>query len=169
MTQRRIGLMKRKRPLRRCSGGLDRIRQAPMATDRLALPCRALFVCSLIANRKDKIEIRAFPGLDFRDMFGPQRRNLMPVLLQQRPRIRVDLAAWSRARRTGLKPAAAHLAVTSGTLKGTTVPLGASPILIGRAATCTGGEQAGRAASPRHRTAHTTKAKLKFLAGAPLH
>ncbi len=34
-------------------------------------------------------------------------------------------------------PAAAHLAITSGTLKGTTVPLGASPVLIGRAATCT--------------------------------
>ncbi len=34
-------------------------------------------------------------------------------------------------------PAAAHLAITSGSLKGTTVPLGASPILIGRAATCT--------------------------------
>ncbi|WP_430868039.1 FHA domain-containing protein FhaB/FipA [Demequina aurantiaca] len=32
---------------------------------------------------------------------------------------------------------AAHLAVTSGPLKGTTIPLGSAPVLIGRAATCT--------------------------------
>lgn len=31
----------------------------------------------------------------------------------------------------------AHLAVTSGPLKGTTIPLGSAPVLIGRAATCT--------------------------------
>ena len=34
-------------------------------------------------------------------------------------------------------PAVAHLAITSGPLKGTTVPLGHTPVLIGRAATCT--------------------------------
>ena len=34
-------------------------------------------------------------------------------------------------------PAAAHLAIISGSLKGTTVPLGAAPVLIGRASTCT--------------------------------
>jgi FHA domain len=33
--------------------------------------------------------------------------------------------------------AVAHVAVTTGPLKGTTLPLGAAPILIGRAATCT--------------------------------
>jgi hypothetical protein len=32
---------------------------------------------------------------------------------------------------------AAHLAVTAGPLKGTTLPLGAAPILVGRAPTCT--------------------------------
>ncbi|MDN4480545.1 FHA domain-containing protein FhaB/FipA [Demequina muriae] len=31
----------------------------------------------------------------------------------------------------------AHLAVTAGTLKGTTIPLGSAPILIGRSPTCT--------------------------------
>jgi hypothetical protein len=31
----------------------------------------------------------------------------------------------------------AHLAVTAGPLKGTTIPLGSAPVLIGRAATCT--------------------------------
>lgn len=34
-------------------------------------------------------------------------------------------------------PAVAHLAITSGALKGTTLPLGETPILIGRASTCT--------------------------------
>lgn len=34
-------------------------------------------------------------------------------------------------------PAVAHLAITAGSLKGTTLPLGAAPILIGRASTCT--------------------------------
>lgn len=34
-------------------------------------------------------------------------------------------------------PAAAHLAITSGSLKGTTLPLGETSILIGRAPTCT--------------------------------
>ncbi|MFW2512666.1 FHA domain-containing protein FhaB/FipA [Demequina sp. SO4-13] len=33
--------------------------------------------------------------------------------------------------------AVAHLAVTSGALKGTTIPLGSAPILIGRSPTCT--------------------------------
>ncbi|WP_297081584.1 FHA domain-containing protein [uncultured Demequina sp.] len=33
--------------------------------------------------------------------------------------------------------AAAHLAVTAGSLKGTTIPLGSAPILIGRSPTCT--------------------------------
>ncbi len=33
--------------------------------------------------------------------------------------------------------AAAHLAVTAGALKGTTIPLGSAPILIGRSPTCT--------------------------------
>lgn len=37
---------------------------------------------------------------------------------------------------TGEAPAA-HLAVTSGPLKGTTLPLGSAPILVGRAPTCT--------------------------------
>jgi len=35
------------------------------------------------------------------------------------------------------EPAAAHLAIVSGSLKGTTLPLGDTSILIGRAATCT--------------------------------
>lgn len=35
------------------------------------------------------------------------------------------------------EPAVAHLAITSGSLKGTTLPLGATSILIGRASTCT--------------------------------
>ncbi len=34
-------------------------------------------------------------------------------------------------------PAVAHLAVTSGPLKGTVLPLGSAPILVGRAGTCT--------------------------------
>lgn len=34
-------------------------------------------------------------------------------------------------------PASAHLAITSGPLKGTTVPLGTSSVLIGRGSTCT--------------------------------
>jgi pSer/pThr/pTyr-binding forkhead associated (FHA) protein len=34
-------------------------------------------------------------------------------------------------------PAVAHLAITSGSLKGTTLPLGETSILIGRAPTCT--------------------------------
>ena len=53
-------------------------------------------------------------------------------------------AAPSRAStgvRSGANPAegatAAHLAITAGSLKGTTVPLSTTPILIGRAATCT--------------------------------
>lgn len=33
--------------------------------------------------------------------------------------------------------AVGHLAVTAGTLKGTTIPLGSAPILIGRSPTCT--------------------------------
>ncbi|MFW7414902.1 FHA domain-containing protein FhaB/FipA [Demequina sp. SO4-18] len=33
--------------------------------------------------------------------------------------------------------AVAHLAVTAGALKGTTIPLGSAPILIGRSPTCT--------------------------------
>lgn len=33
--------------------------------------------------------------------------------------------------------AVAHLAVTAGTLKGTTIPLGSAPILVGRSPTCT--------------------------------
>src|SRR5690554_1633155 len=35
------------------------------------------------------------------------------------------------------EPAAAHLVVTAGPLKGTTIPLGSAPILIGRSPTCT--------------------------------
>ncbi|WP_084074498.1 FHA domain-containing protein [Demequina sp. NBRC 110052] len=35
------------------------------------------------------------------------------------------------------EPTAAHLAVTSGPLKGATVPLGSAPIMVGRASTCT--------------------------------
>ena len=46
---------------------------------------------------------------------------------------------------TGLRPAeaaaaaapAGHLAVTTGPLKGTTIPLGAAPVLVRRAPTCT--------------------------------
>ncbi|WP_062290496.1 FHA domain-containing protein FhaB/FipA [Demequina phytophila] len=34
-------------------------------------------------------------------------------------------------------PSAGHLAVTAGPLKGTTIPLGAAPVLVGRASTCT--------------------------------
>ncbi|WP_062314197.1 FHA domain-containing protein FhaB/FipA [Demequina rhizosphaerae] len=34
-------------------------------------------------------------------------------------------------------PSAGHLAVTSGPLKGTTIPLGTAPVLVGRASTCT--------------------------------
>lgn len=34
-------------------------------------------------------------------------------------------------------PAAGHLAVTAGPLKGTTIPLGSAPVLVGRASTCT--------------------------------
>ncbi|WP_062381061.1 FHA domain-containing protein FhaB/FipA [Demequina pelophila] len=34
-------------------------------------------------------------------------------------------------------PAEAHLAVTAGPLKGTTIPLGQAPVLVGRASTCT--------------------------------
>lgn len=53
-------------------------------------------------------------------------------------------AAPSRST-TGVRPGsistherpAAHLAITSGVLKGTTLPLGDAPVLIGRAATCT--------------------------------
>ncbi len=54
------------------------------------------------------------------------------------------MAAPSRAA-TGIRagsistkdPAVAHLAVTGGPLKGTTIPLGAAPVLVGRASTCT--------------------------------
>lgn len=35
------------------------------------------------------------------------------------------------------EPAAAHVAVTAGPLKGTTIPLGSAPVLVGRASTCT--------------------------------
>lgn len=35
------------------------------------------------------------------------------------------------------EPTAAHLAVTAGPLKGTTIPLGSAPVLVGRAPTCT--------------------------------
>lgn len=34
-------------------------------------------------------------------------------------------------------PSAGHLAVTAGPLKGTTIPLGTAPVLVGRASTCT--------------------------------
>ncbi|WP_062464997.1 FHA domain-containing protein FhaB/FipA [Demequina soli] len=34
-------------------------------------------------------------------------------------------------------PSAGHLAVTGGPLKGTTIPLGTAPVLVGRASTCT--------------------------------
>lgn len=34
-------------------------------------------------------------------------------------------------------PSNAHLAVTAGALKGTTIPLGSAPVLVGRASTCT--------------------------------
>lgn len=35
------------------------------------------------------------------------------------------------------EPAAGHVAVTAGPLKGTTIPLGTAPVLVGRASTCT--------------------------------
>jgi len=62
-----------------------------------------------------------------------------------RPDARAEkLAAPSRSA-TGVRagaistrePTSAHLAVTSGPLKGTTIPLGSAPILIGRSPTCT--------------------------------
>lgn len=54
------------------------------------------------------------------------------------------VAAPSRAT-TGIRPGAVsakedtvgHLAVTSGPLKGSTIPLGVAPILVGRSPTCT--------------------------------
>lgn len=64
---------------------------------------------------------------------------------RRRPDARAEkLAAPSRAAtgiRTGAistrEPAAAHLVVVAGPLKGTTIPLGSAPILIGRSPTCT--------------------------------
>src|SRR5690554_7148477 len=64
---------------------------------------------------------------------------------RRRPDARAEkLAAPSRAAtgvRTGAistrEAPAAHLAVISGPLKGTIIPLGAAPILIGRSPTCT--------------------------------
>ncbi len=64
---------------------------------------------------------------------------------RRRPDARAEkLASPSRAS-TGVKTGAistrekvaAHVAVTAGPLKGTTIPLGSAPILIGRSPTCT--------------------------------
>lgn len=64
---------------------------------------------------------------------------------RERPDARAQKFASPSRSSTGVRagaisthsPPVAHLAITTGALKGTTLPLGASPILIGRALTCT--------------------------------
>lgn len=64
---------------------------------------------------------------------------------QRRADARADKMASPNRSSTGVRAGAAplrdatsaHLAVTAGPLKGTTIPLGSAPVLIGRAATCT--------------------------------
>ena len=64
---------------------------------------------------------------------------------RRRPDARAEKLAAPARSATGIRTgaistreaAAAHLAVTAGPLKGTIIPLGSAPILIGRSPTCT--------------------------------
>ncbi len=69
-----------------------------------------------------------------RGMRGRRSGRARPEKLAAPSRSATGVRAGSISTRS---PAAAHLAITSGALKGTTLPLGETPILIGRASTCT--------------------------------
>jgi pSer/pThr/pTyr-binding forkhead associated (FHA) protein len=64
---------------------------------------------------------------------------------RKQPDARADKIAAPSRSTTGVRQGAistheattAHLAVTAGPLKGTTIPLGSAPVLVGRAPTCT--------------------------------
>lgn len=80
------------------------------------------------------------------DLYGTRVTSRGKGLAQRRKaNARAEkMASPSRAatgvRTGGMSPkesTTAHLAVTAGPLKGTTIPLGSAPVLIGRAATCT--------------------------------
>ncbi|WP_062210348.1 FHA domain-containing protein FhaB/FipA [Demequina oxidasica] len=79
------------------------------------------------------------------DLYGTRVTSRGKGMNRRKTDGRADkMATPSRAstgiRTGGMSPresTAAHLAVTAGPLKGTTIPLGSAPVMIGRAATCT--------------------------------
>jgi len=64
------------------SDGLDRVRQAPMAGNRLALPRRAFLGCSRIADSKDEIHHRGARPLELGNVLRAQNRGVVPIALQ---------------------------------------------------------------------------------------
>lgn len=64
---------------------------------------------------------------------------------RRKPNARAEKVAAPSRSSTGVRTGgistqeatAAHLAVTAGPLKGTTIPLGSAPVMVGRAPTCT--------------------------------
>jgi len=79
------------------------------------------------------------------DLYGTRVTSRGRGLRRRRTPTRATSRATPSRSTTGVRagavsthaPAAAHLTITTGPLKGTTLPLGDTPILIGRASTCT--------------------------------
>ncbi len=79
------------------------------------------------------------------DLYGTRVTSRGRGMRRRRPDPRTEKRAAPSRSTTGVRagaisthgPAAGHLTISSGPLKGTTLPLGESAILVGRASTCT--------------------------------
>ena len=92
------------------SDGLDRVRQAPMAGNRLALPRRAFLGCGHIADSKDEIHHRGARPLEFGNVLRAQNRGVVPIALQNFQREGVGAGSGSGAGRKGFELSAAQIA-----------------------------------------------------------
>ena len=75
----------------------------------LAGPGGTFLVCGMVTDGKDEIHLRRIGGLEFRDMFGPQRIDAVALGLQHLDRKGIKLGPGQGARRIGGEPVARHV------------------------------------------------------------